>query len=127
MSHFTNVKTQLVNLEYLKKSLTDLGYAYEEGNVEISGYRGKRAGVELRIPTNSPGYDIGFRKGSSGYDMIADWWGISDIDKRSFLQQIGQRYAYNATRDKLEKQGFSIAEEKVNDEGKIHLVLRRMI
>ncbi len=37
-----------------------------------------------------------------------------------------QRYAYHASRAKLEQQGFNMVEEKVEDTGQIRIVLRRM-
>ncbi len=39
--------------EYLKRSLSDLGHAYQEGNVQIRGYRGDRTSVEVKIPTGA--------------------------------------------------------------------------
>lgn len=127
MSHFTTIKTQIVDKEYLKLALTDLGYVYTEGNVQINGYQGNRTGVELKIPTSNKGYDIGFRKSGNVYEVVADWWGIRDVTQEQFLQPITQRYAYHAAKSKLEEQGFSLVTEEVQEEGKIHLVLRRMV
>ena len=126
MSHFTRIKTQMVEKEYLTRALTDLSYAYEDGNVEVRGYGGNRTPVELRIATKNPGYDIGFRKAGDAYEVVADWWGIRDTNQRQFLQQVTQRYAYHAARAKLEAQGLAVAREEVQEGGRIHLVLRRM-
>ena len=38
MSHFTTLKTQIIDKAYLKKALEDLGYTYLEGNQQINGY-----------------------------------------------------------------------------------------
>ena len=35
MSHFTRLKTQMVEKEYLTQALRDLGYGYEEGSVKV--------------------------------------------------------------------------------------------
>jgi hypothetical protein len=126
MSHFTTIKTKIVNKDYLKKALTDLGYSYQEGNVKISGYQGATA-VEIKIPTQNVGYDIGFRQNNQVYEVVADWWGIRNINPEQFLQNINQRYAYHAAREQLEEQGFSLVTEEVQQEGRIHLVLRRMV
>lgn len=127
MSHFTTIKTRIIEKVYLKKSLDDLRIQYEEGNVEIRGYGGNRTRVEIKIPTSNHGYDLGFRKSGDSYELVADWWGISDIKQEDFLQRLNQRYAYNVIKDQLEQQDFSLVEEEVQQDHTIHLVLRRMI
>lgn len=126
MSHFTTIKTKIIDKEYLKKALTDLGYSYQEGNLQIHGYQGHTP-VEIKIPTQNSGYDIGFRQNNQVYEVVADWWGIKNIDRQQFLLDINQRYAYHAARNKLEERGFSLVTEEVQQEGKIHLVLRRIV
>jgi len=98
MSHFTTIKTQIVAKEQLKQALEDLHLAYEEGAVDIRGYGGNRTRVEIRVPTRSPGYDLGFRKQGDAYELVADWWGIKDIKQDEFLQQLTQRYAYHVAK-----------------------------
>lgn len=127
MSHFTRIKTQMVEKEYLVQALKDLGYAYEEGNLKIRGFGGQRTPVEVKIPKKSFGYDIGFRKAGDAYEVVADWWGIRGISRKRFVQQVTQRYAYHAARAKLEAQGFALASEEIQKDGRIHLVLRRMV
>ncbi|MBC6417556.1 MAG: DUF1257 domain-containing protein [Prochloron sp. SP5CPC1] len=127
MSHFTTIKTKIVEKEYLQRALTDLGYTYEEGKVQVRGYQGNRTEVEVKITTNSPGYDIGLRKTGDSYEVIADWWGIKNMTSQKFLQPLNQRYAYHAAKAKLEAQGFSLVSEQQEEGEKIHLVLRRMV
>lgn len=127
MSHFTRIRTQMVEKEYITQALQDLGYSCEVGQVEIRGYGGQRTSVEIRMSTSSPGYHIGFRKSGETYELVADWWGIEEIQKDAFVQQLTQRYAYHATRAKLEEQRFSLVTEDVDQEGRLHLVLRRMV
>src|SRR5690242_738313 len=126
MSHFTRIKTQMVEREYLMQALRDLGYRYVEGAVAIRGYNGKRTPVEIQIPTNNLGFDIGFRRDGDVYEMVADWWGIRDIDATVFQHQIVQRYAYHAAQTMLAQQGFSLVGEQ-EEEGRIHLRLRRVV
>ena len=126
MSHFTRVKTQMVDKEFIVKALQDLGYDYEEGSIEIRGYGGKRARVEIKVRTNNSGYDIGFHKQSKAYELVADWYGIREINRDRFVEEVTQRYSYYATRTKLEEQGFSLVNEERTQDGQIHLVLRRM-
>jgi hypothetical protein len=116
----------MVEKEYLKQALQDLGYTCEEGSLEIRGYGGQRTRVEIKIATTSPGYDIGFRQVGESYELVADWWGIRDINREQFLQQVTQRYAYHTARAKLEEQGFALVNEEVQEGQRLHLVLRRM-
>lgn len=126
MSHFTRLKTKIVEKEYLKQALTDLGYQYQEGNVQVNGYSGNRTNAELKISTSNPNYDIGFQKQGDNYEIVADWWGIKDIQQAQFVQTLNQKYAYHTAKSKLEEQGFSLVSEEVEEGNKIHLVLRRM-
>ncbi len=126
MSHFSRMKTQMVEREYLIRALEDLGYTCEEGSVEIGGYWGTQTTADIKVATGSPGYDIGFRKVGNAYEIVADWWGITDTKQKHFKQQVTQRYAYHATRSLLEMQGFGVVSEQVDQGKRIHLVLRRM-
>ena len=126
MSHFTRVKTQMVEQKYLVQALQELGYVPEIGNVEIRGFAGKRTPVAIKIPTKNLGYDIGFQKSGEAYEIVADWWGIHGINKNTFQQEVTQRYAYHAALGKLEEQGFALVSEESQTGGRIHLTLRRM-
>ena len=127
MSHFTTIQTQVVVKEQLKKALDDLNLTYEEGEVEIRGYGGQRTRVEIRVPTRNPGYDLGFRKQGDVYELVADWWGIKDIQQEVFLNRLTQRYAYHVAKDRLEAQEFTIVEEEVQADQTIHITVRRMV
>ena len=126
MSHFTTIKTQMTEKEPLLQALKDMGYLPQDGGVEVRGYLGNRTHVEIKVPTKNPEYDIGFRKVGSTYQCVADWYGLREIDQGKFFQQLTQRYAYHAARAKLEAQGFTLASEEVHEDGRIHLVLRRV-
>ena len=124
MSHISHVKTQMVEKEFLIQALKDLGYAYEEGDLEIKGTGGKKAHVAIKINLRLS-LDIGFQKNGDAYEIVADWYGVRGLKKKEFTEKVAQRYAYAATRAKLEEQGFSLVSEEVGEKGKIHLVLRR--
>lgn len=124
MSHFTRIKTQMIEEGFLIQALEDLEYEYEVGDVQIRGFAGQRRKVNIRV--KRPGYDIGFRKVGKGYELVADWWGVRSTNRAEFLQKITQRYAYYAARAKLEEQGFTLVSEEVQEGNRIHMVLRRM-
>jgi hypothetical protein len=120
------LRTTLVEKEFLLRALEDLGFRPEVGTVQVRGFGGNRTSAEIRVPTKNPGYDIGFRKAGEAYEMVADWWGIRDLSPQELLERLAQRYAYHATRAKLEEQGFTLVSEETNKDGQIHLVLRRL-
>lgn len=123
MSHFTKVQTKITEILFLKKALSDMDLAYEEGKLKAKGWLWKKAKADLIIPTKS-GYDIGFQYNGSSYDVIADWDSINDVDQESFVSELSQRYAYNVVSDTLAQQGFMMMEEKAED-GKIKMTMRK--
>lgn len=126
MSHFSRVKTQIVEKEFLLQALKDLGYEYEEGDLRVGGFGGQMAKVDIKIPLRVS-YDIGFRKTGSNFEVVADWFGVRGIKRKDFVDKVMQRYAYHAARARLEQQGFALVEEQTGDKGQIRLVLRRMV
>src|SRR5947207_15862432 len=98
MSHFTRVKTKIVEKQHLLSALRDLGHAPQEGNVTIRGWGGRTAKAQVKIATKSAGYDIGFQEKDGSFDIVADWYGIRDIRRAAFVDPLSQRYAYRAAR-----------------------------
>ena len=126
MSHFTTVKTQMVDAAFLKAALVDLGYAPEEGDVRVRGFAGEQTPAQIKVATGNKGYDIGFTRVGDRYELVADWYGIRDVQQDALVRQLTQRYAYHAARAKLEEQGFTLVQEEQQQGGQVHLVLRRM-
>jgi len=125
MSHFTRIKTQMVEQEYITRALSDLGYHWEQGELKVKGFAGARALVAIKVKLPGSSHEIGFRKSGEGFEIIADWWGVRGVSREKFRQQVSQRYAYHAARAKLENQGFVLVSEETQAEGRLHLVLRR--
>ncbi len=125
MSHFTRIQTKLAEKEHLLNALHDLGFHVEQGQQSVHGFAGQKSEVDIRvvIPLS---YDIGFRRVGDAYEAVADWSGVRGIKPAAFIQQLTQRYAYHATKEKLAEQGFTLVEEQVNETGQIRLLLRRM-
>lgn len=130
MSHFTTIKTKFVALEPLKQALADVSAQFGLGQIRensvVSGFSGNTTRAELVVSTRNRGYDIGFRKEGDTYSLVADWFGIRDIQKDELIAQLSQRYAYHVVRAKLQQSGFSLVEETEQQDRTIHLVLRRM-
>ena len=134
MSHFTTLKTQLVDAEALLKALSDLGFKNVERHdtpQSLQGYRGdwrsQQAHLIIRRKyVGAASNDIGFLRSDDGsFDAI-----ISEYDRRKYSPQwldgLTQRYAYHVTRARLATQGFDLIAEETQPDGRIHLVLRRM-
>lgn len=124
MSHFSKIQTKLTDERYLLQALRDLGYNPVSGKLSVRGYEGSRTQVDIRIPLKTSGYDIGFRKQGEHFVCVADWFGVRNVNQNEFLENLTQRYAGLIVKDQLVAQGFSLAEER-QEEGRIHLLLRR--
>ncbi|GAB4441282.1 MAG: DUF1257 domain-containing protein [Anaerolineae bacterium] len=126
MSHFTRIKTHMVEKQFLLQALEELGYTYEEGEVDVRGFAAANVKAEIKVRAGGLlGREIGFRKTGESYEIVADWWGIGGPKREEFQQQVTQRYAYHAARAKLKAQGFNLVTQEEQD-GQIRLVLRRV-
>jgi hypothetical protein len=127
MSHFSQIKTKIRNLEALKFALTDLGADWKSGPCDVRGYQGQTEPADVVI-SQANGYDIGFRRNdaTNEYELVADlqyWQQPLTVD--GFLRQVTQRYAYNTVLTETANQGFQLAEEQVREDGSVRLVVQR--
>lgn len=135
MSHFAVLRTQLTDVEALVKALTDVGLEQieiHETAQHLYGFQGDKRPqtAEVIVRRKFIGHssnDIGFKRQQDGtFDAI-----ISGYDRRKYsqawLNRLTQRYAYHVARAKLEEQGFDLITEETQQDGRIHLVLRRMV
>jgi hypothetical protein len=127
MSHFSQIKTKIRNLESLQGALTDLGRDWKSGPCEVRGYQGQTQLADVVI-TQDNGYDIGFCRNSEtqDYELVADlqYW-QQPLTVEGFLRQVTQRYAYNTVLSETSRQGFQLAEEQVQGDGSVRLVVQR--
>jgi hypothetical protein len=125
MSHFSQIKTQIRNIDSLKDALTDLGINWKQGPCEVRGYRGQTHTAEIAIEQDN-GYDVGFKKNGKEYELVADlqyWQQNKSVE--GFLRQVTQRYAYHTVVKETVRVGFQVAEEQKNEDGSIRLVVQR--
>jgi hypothetical protein len=127
MSHFTNVKTKITDLEALKAALADLGHQVVEGDVAVRGWRNTSQRAELAVRLGS--FDVGFSRGADGtYDVVADWWGVKTYDgvaQPEFMRRVTQRYAYHKVLGEVRRQGYALVEEESQADQSIRLVVRK--
>ncbi|MEC4985958.1 MAG: DUF1257 domain-containing protein [Oscillatoria sp. PMC 1068.18] len=125
MSHFSNIKTQIRNLNSLQAALGDLEIDWKSGPAIVRGYRGQTRNAEIVIEQNNS-YDIGFSWNGQEYELIADlqYW-QQPLTVEAFLQKVTQRYAYQTVVSETAKQGFQISEQQKNEDGTLRLVVQR--
>ncbi len=134
MSHFTKLRTRIIDADGLMKALADVGFREVEAHEtaqHLYGYQGdvrpQTAEVIIRRKYVGPASnDIGFKRQADGtFEAV-----VSGYDRRKYsqawLDRLTQRYAYHATCAKLADQGFSLVSEEKQVDGRIHLVLRRI-
>lgn len=125
MSHFSQIKTQIRQLEPLQAALSDLGIDWKAGPRPVRGYQGQTRNAEVVIEQNNQ-YDVGFSWNGQEYELVADlqyWqqpWTVN-----GFLNRVSQRYAYHSVIGASAAQGFQLAEEQKNEDGSIRLVVQR--
>jgi Protein of unknown function (DUF1257) len=125
MSHFSQVKTQIRDLNSLQSALDDLQVSWKSGEVSLRGYRGENTVAAIAINQEN-GYDIGFRWNGVAYELVADmqyWqqpWSVE-----SFLSKLTQRYAYHTVVTASQNQGFALEQATQQADGSLRLVLQR--
>lgn len=125
MSHFSNIKTQIRNLDALKGALTYLGIDWKEGPEMVRGYQGQTLQAALIVKQEN-NYDLGFRWNGQEYELVADlqYW-HQPLSVEGFLKKVTQGYALQTILSETSQQGFQVAEQQNNQDGSIRLVLQR--
>jgi len=127
MSHFSTVKTELRQLEPLVQALNDLGFAPEQGERPVRGYRGQTVTADLAVAMQDGG-DLGFRWNAQtdSYELVTDldlWKQTIPVER--FLAKLTQRYAFNTVLAASTREGFQVSEHNVAHDGSIELVVTR--
>ena len=126
MSHFTRIRTSLVDGDLIEAALRELGYVFERGSVRIKGYTSQTTNAEFRITTESHSYDIGLVKNGGHYDVVADWYGVKGFSRRTFVDSVTRVYTVMSTKKTLVAQGFNIVKESTEKNGETRILLRRV-
>ena len=125
MSHFTKIKTKIINKECLIEALQNLDFVVKE-NVAIIGYRGRKSKGDVVIKTNKA-YDVGFVKETDGtYQMVADWYGAARAVQRSqhqFLSDVQKEYATVRVINEVKRKGYRVQSRRVTETGEIKLLV----
>lgn len=101
MSHFTKVQIKIYNREALEDILKEMCYTISNKKTLI-GYRGAKSEVDFQIELANS-YNIGFKKVDDHYEIVADWYGVKNINSAIFLRELKQKYALKIIKTELNK------------------------
>ncbi|MEM9566942.1 MAG: DUF1257 domain-containing protein [Cyanobacteria bacterium P01_E01_bin.34] len=125
MSHFSQIKTKIRDLDALEAALGDLGIDFKRGDMQVRGYQGQTQAASVIIPQEN-GYDVGFQWDGESYQLVADlqyWqqrWSVE-----AFVNKVTQRYAYQTIVTESKNKGFQVVEQNRAEDGSVRLVLQR--
>jgi hypothetical protein len=122
MSHVSNVKTSIKDLNILKDTLKELGYGYYEGQKITGQYLGGGQKADLVIENKNNRYgarSVGVIKDAEGnYNFKGDLTGA----KKNFANEIIQKYTVTKLRMELRKMGSTGVSEIAQEDGSVKLV-----
>ena len=126
MSHFTTIKTEILDLEILKRTLSDLKFDFQE-NGKISGYQGRMEDVGILVKISGSWY-LGFNKnlGEENYEIRGANEVLNQKEVKESINLIRSEYAYRKIIHESRKRGFSLVQEERLRTGTIKLVLRKV-
>lgn len=129
MSHFTTVQTKINNVARLELVLKELGFAFtkaeEHQEVHVKGYLGQKTGAKISIHASKT-YDIGVNVDAQtgNVTFVADWEFVemtAGYTQDEFTRKVVQRYAYHTVKEEVTKRGYTLEEEKVDENQQIHI------
>lgn len=126
MSHFTTIKTEIRDLDILKRTLSDLKFKFQEEGM-IPGYQGKIENVDIAVEV--AGYSMfGFKKreGKDDYDIRGLLEYLQNKEVKRMINVVLQEYAYRKILQETRKRGFSLIQEERLKTGSIKLVLKKV-
>nr|YP_009332585.1 conserved hypothetical plastid protein [Membranoptera weeksiae]AHZ94600.1 conserved hypothetical plastid protein [Membranoptera weeksiae] len=130
MSHFSKIKTNISDIEILKKTLNDLGFTYSStkynlSNIDINySNHFKYLNVykdKLNTKTLFEFIWDGFE-----YNLVADFnlWHL-DMSMDYFLEKLSQQYAYNIILNQSIINGFNETNYTLMKDGSIKVMMQK--
>lgn len=127
MSHFTRVRTRLVDERTLRQALDRMGYEVLPPGNGVHGWQGQKAAAAFKVRPARTAFEIGFvPERDRGYTVVADWWGIRVVQQQPFMQRLTREYALVGTVSALTAKGYEVQEQIEKESGEIRVVLRRV-
>jgi hypothetical protein len=129
VSHFTELKTRLTNLDRVLESARKLGFEVEESQgqpVQARGFMGETFEALAVIRTGTR-YDIGVLAGEDGnLQFSADWdllEKVGSLRQEDFQNKIQQQYALCTIQEVAREQGLSVDEPHVAEDGSLEVTV----
>lgn len=132
LTHYKRTLLKITDMELLKKCISELGYHFEE-NVRLKDisirtiFENGRAidakkiekdiSVDLAIQVGK-NFEIGLIKKDKYYEVIADWE-LANINEKSFLSNLIQKYALLKVKKEAFKNKWIIEKEQKMPDGTI--------
>ena len=122
MSHFTTIKTQIRDIEALRRACTELGLSLLD-KAEARGYANQNKVGDHVIRLKGP-YDIALTKSQDGsYELTTDWWdGHVEKEVGPNFGKLLQLYGVHKAILEARKKGLSVL-RKAKQDGSIKLIL----
>jgi hypothetical protein len=122
MSHFTEIKTQIKDIQALQSACQELGLNLLQ-NAEARGYYENKTKGDYVIQLNGP-YDIAVNSQKDGtYGLTADFWdGHVEKEVGEKYGRLLQLYGVHKTQIEARKKGLSVL-RRPQQNGSIKLVL----
>nr|YP_009393852.1 hypothetical protein [Polysiphonia sertularioides]ARW62414.1 hypothetical protein [Polysiphonia sertularioides] len=127
MSHFSKIRTNIIDLEILKKTVKDLGFSYSTIGPSNEFFEDSVCLFVYNEDTSSDLLPVfHFEWNGFHYSIVADLglWNL-DIDFEYFMECLLQKYAYNTVISQGLAHGFCCVSEKIVSDGSVALTLQR--
>lgn len=120
MSHFTEIQTQIRDIEALRDACAEMGLELLH-NTEARGYGSNRLQRENVIRLRGP-YDIALDKNGDGhFTLTTDWWhGHVEREVGKDFGRLLQIYGVHKTTREARRRGHSVRRRQLKD-GSIRL------
>ncbi len=124
MSHFTTVETKVNSLSALARACEKLGYAFTQGECQITNYYRQRQVAQAKIAIPHGAYDIGVVREpgeEESYALVADWMMLGG---ERVQDELVREYALARVMESCAAEGYAIDESEiqVNKDGSMALV-----
>lgn len=122
MSHFAVYECNVSNLEYIKKSLEDMGLSYKLDTI-ITDYYGQKRKAVLGVVKEGRLLPLGWVQGKESLELQADWFKVP-YSQREFTNRIAQHHAKYQVMDVCAENRWDVDPDSIqfNDEGELELL-----
>jgi len=125
MSHFTEIETQIKDIDALRAACAELGLELQE-TAEARGYADNRIRADFVIRLNGP-YDVALQREDNGnYRFVADLWqGHVEQELGKDLGRLKQLYGVHKATIEARRNGLTVRRRQLPN-GSIRLALCRV-